>query len=523
MKEIVIVTCILLITFYVLLKVRYELHMMQLNSYRNKRYYKWIIGDITDFNRVIELITALFVIFLLITNFSGLAYVALLVVYCILSAKLLKQKQKKALVYTRRAKLLYFTTVLIYFILPVLIFARYYNLNIVIITQNILTVLSFILIGLANILLRPIERGIEKWYYNDAKNILNKFPGLIVIGITGSYGKTSTKHFLYRILSEKYNVLMTPNSYNTTMGVVRTIREELCSTHQVFIVEMGAKQEGDIKEICDLVKPKIGILTSVAEQHLDTFKTIENVKKAKYELINALPKDGLAILNADYDIILRSEIINTKTIFYSLDNKSIEYNIQNIRYSEKGTIFSIFQNGKHVTDLETKILGDYNLLNILSSYILARYLGLSEISISFAVKKIRSVDHRLEIKENNKGITIIDDAFNSNPKGAKMALDVLKSIKGGRKIIITPGMIELNKRQDYYNKIFGEQIADVCDYVILVGNIISIPVKEGLKEKNFNNSNIYVALNIEDATRHLNGIIKQGDVLLYENDLPDTY
>ena len=160
---------------------------------------------------------------------------------------------------------------------------------------------------LANLLLTPVEKAISRWFYNDAEKRLRAMPNLIIVGVTGSYGKTSTKNYLYRLLSEKYNVLMTPGNFNTTLGVVRTIREQLQPYHQVFIVEMGAKQKGDIAEICALVHPQIGVVTAVGDMHLETFGSRENVRKTKFELLEALPSDGLAVINEESEGIMGCE------------------------------------------------------------------------------------------------------------------------------------------------------------------------------------------------------------------------
>ena len=204
------------------------------------------------------------------------------------------------MVFTARAKRLYGTSIVLIIIIALI---AYFTTDIgyTIICLTGATVLSFGILLVSNILLIPCEKSVNRWYYNDAKRILNSMPDLTIIGITGSYGKTSTKHFLHTILSEKYNVLMTPGSYNTTLGVIRTIREQLKSYHNIFIVEMGAKQTGDIKEICDLVNPSIGIITAIGEQHLETFKTITNIQKTKFELIDALPRNGLAVLVEQYN------------------------------------------------------------------------------------------------------------------------------------------------------------------------------------------------------------------------------
>ena len=137
----------------------------------------------------------------------------------------------------------------------------------------------------------------NRWYINDAKKIIKNCPDLLVIGITGSFGKTSVKYFLDELLSVKYNVLKTPGNFNTTLGVVKTIRSSLRATHDIFLCEMGAKNIGDIKEICDIVHPKMGIITSVGEMHLESFKSIENVRKTKFELADSLPENGKIFLN----------------------------------------------------------------------------------------------------------------------------------------------------------------------------------------------------------------------------------
>ena len=539
-KLIFVLISILSITFYGLAKYRYELQMMQQNSYRNERYIKWFRKNIFNYIRISEIIIFSVVIIIFAFEKNIIALIISIVATSLLGIILFTKKQKLKLVFTKRAMRLFSTNLII-----VLIINIHSGLLLNILLLNFLVtfstlIFSFLIIILSNIILKPVETKINQWYYNDAYKLLKQMPDLIIIGITGSYGKTSTKHFLHRILSEKYNVLMTPGSYNTTMGVIRTIREQLKPTHQIFIVEMGAKQFGDIKEICDLVSPQIGILTAVGEQHLDTFKTIENVRKTKFELIDALPQNGLAVLNADYEHIYNTKISNTKTIYYSINKQETKYSLKNINYSKKGSEFSIAENNKDKKSCqttsklsdnfnkmsdnfyETKLVGNYNLSNILAVYIVARHLKVPDNKISYAIKKLKPVEHRLEIKNHN-GITVIDDAFNSNPVGAKMALNVLKNIAGNRKIIITPGMIELADKHEHYNMKFGEQIAEVCDYVVLVGKKITRPIQKGLDNKKYPQENIFIANKLAEAVKHIQSIVKPNDVLLYENDLPDTY
>ncbi|MDE6427989.1 MAG: UDP-N-acetylmuramoyl-tripeptide--D-alanyl-D-alanine ligase, partial [Muribaculaceae bacterium] len=292
-------------------------------------------------------------------------------------------------------------------------------------------------------LLKPVEKRINQKYVDDAARIIASMPDLKVIGITGSYGKTSTKHYLQRILSEKFSVCMTPGSFNTTMGVVRTIREYLKPYDQVFICEMGAKQPGDIKEICDLVHPVCGIVTAVGPQHLESFKTIENVQRTKFELIDSLPADGLAIINDDFPFVANRPVSNVEAIRYGVKGRpEIQYWVDDINYSASGTDFTIWSHDAEPLRLHTQLVGECNVSNLVAAVIVGLRLGVSREQIAYAVEKIEQVEHRLSIKRLPGNVTIIDDAFNSNPTGSAMALDVLAAMPGTR-VIITPGMIEL--------------------------------------------------------------------------------
>ncbi|MCR8559514.1 UDP-N-acetylmuramoyl-tripeptide--D-alanyl-D-alanine ligase [Mucilaginibacter sp. BJC16-A38] len=523
MDNILFFIALAVLLVYAFAKLRFELHMMQLNSYRNDRYFKWLKTNLILSTRVLEVIVLVITGIIILLASPVVSSVLFILLFGLLAWLLFIKKQKKPVVFTKRAQRLFGLTFGLSVIVALVYFFVTGKTLCSLWVGGFVLLLSFVFIAIANVLIAPIEKSINNWYYNDAKKILADRPDLIIIGITGSYGKTSTKHFLYRILSEKYNVLMTPGSYNTTMGVIKTVREELQATHQVFIVEMGAKQPNDIKEICDLVHPQIGILTAVGEQHLESFKTIQNVQKTKFELIDALPSGGLAVLNADYEFIANRPVADRETALYSSDNEKVDFYIKDISYSARGSAFSVYQKGKHLADFETKLLGSYNLSNILAGYIVARHLGVPDSSVAFAVKKLEPVQHRLEVKVHPNGVTVIDDAFNSNPVGSGMALAVLKAIEGQRKIIITPGMIELGEKQEYYNTLLGEQIAESCDYAILVGKNITLPIMKGLKNKNYPDNKIYVAQNFKDAVNHLGGMTRAGDVLLYENDLPDTY
>lgn len=500
-------------------QLKKELHMMQLNSYRNSRFRRW-----TQKNFKQKFTISLFLMLGGgITAWLGSpAFIAWIAGATLGAYRLLTEKHKKKLAFTRRAKTLFFTSLGVFAIVSTTV-AILLPLKFILLAWVVIDFLAFVWLIVANFLLIPVERRISQWYKDDAKRILKSMPHLKIIGITGSYGKTSVKHFLTRILSEKYNVVMTPGSYNTPMGVTITVRNHLKPIHEVFVCEMGAKQIGDIKELCDLANPEMGILTAVADQHLDTFGSIENVQKGKFELIDALPSHGVGYMNFDYEYVRNhAPITHVENYSYSL-NQDSAYQAKDVTYTSKGMKLSVYYQGEKVMDLETKLMGEANISNILVCCAVALKLDVPIKSIQFAVKNLQPVKHRMELKRNPGGITILDDAFNSNPIGAKMALEVLKKIDGGQKVIITPGMIELAEKEYELNRILGEQIADHADYAILVGPKQTLPIQEGLKNKNYPENRMYVARNLTDANQHLMQIAKAGDVVLYENDLPDTF
>lgn len=346
-------------------------------------------------------------------------------------------------------------------------------------------------------------------------------PRLKVIGITGSYGKTSTKHYLNRILSEQFEVLMTPGSYNTTLGVIRTIREMMKPYTEIFICEMGAKNIGDIRDICELVHPTIGIVTAVGPQHLESFKTIENVRRTKFELIDSLPADGLAVVNDDFEPIALQKISGCNSRRYSLHRPEADFRATSIVYSPNGSSFTI-EGPDMKLDLHTRLVGECNVSNLVAAVIVALHLGMPYEKIRRAVEAIEPVEHRLSIKRTPAGITILDDAFNSNPAGSSMALDVLSAMTGGRRIIITPGMIELGERQQDLNREFGRKIASSADIAIIVGQYNREAISGGIKEGE-GSPEVYEVASFAEAQQILQPIVKSGDTVLYENDLPDTF
>ena len=516
------------------LNFKHDIHMLQQNSYRIPRYWRYLSkNDIGSAWRLVD-VAMIFLALSRLLDFRLIVFlVALLSLYKI--GSILKKKHKKPLVFTKRVWRIYSVTACIgvgLFLWACFklgfepeAWGYYTGPTLTVSILLLMTIFSWFLVLTALILLIPIEKSINKKYWNEASRILKGMPDLKVIGITGSYGKTSTKHFLERILSEKYDVLITPGSYNTTMGVIRTVRELLKPYNNIFICEMGAKQKGDIKEICDLVHPSIGIVTAVGPMHLETFKTIENVQSTKFELIDSLPSGGLAVVNDDFEYCRNSKVESVKCERYSTSLKlkgKDDYWAEDIRYTPSGTTFTVKSKDGFSIELSTRLLGDCNVSNLLAAVIVARNLGVNPDEIRRGVASIEPVEHRLSIKHTVGGVTILDDAFNSNPDGSRMALEVLKQFTGGKRIVVTPGMVELGHKQYELNEKFGEYIAGSCDIAIVVGHHNRSAITQGIEKGKFEGK-LYEVDTFEEAQKLVTPMLQPGDTLLYENDLPDSF
>jgi len=285
---------------------------------------------------------------------------------------------------------------------------------------------------------------------------------------------------------------------------------------------MGAKQTGDIKEICDLVEPSAGIITAVGPQHLESFKTIENVRDTKFELADSIPADGIVIINNDFPMIATREVGNTRCIRYGVSSEA-GYKAENITYTPEGTRFTVTAPDGWSLDLATRLVGECNISNLLAAVAMARQLGVPDESIRYAVARIEQVEHRLSIKRVPGGLTIIDDAFNSNPVGSAMALDVLAAMTQGKRILITPGMIELGEQQHELNEQFGFKAASCCDIAIVVGRYNRDAIVAGLERGGMPAEAIRPVDTFAEAQQLLSASAAAGDTVLYENDLPDTF
>ncbi len=528
--------------------LRYHTHMLQLSSYQFQGYFRHLR---TDRARVIYHICFVLLVLALLgdlvdntaVRIIGLA--AAFVFYIGLFISYWPRQAKKKFVVTDRVKRLFIT----YGIISVL-FLIWPLINVMRADPTVQSDHSFMIavaiyvfslalyIGLipfipalANLINKPIETRINRWFIDDAARMLREHGNLRIIGITGSFGKTSVKYYLTTLLSEGFRVLMTPESYNTPMGIVRTIREHLQPTHEIFVCEMGARHLHDIKEITDIVHPDDGIVTSIGYQHLETFHSLENIISTKYELLDAVdekekaegrtPGKHLKFVNGDNEII-RANMKYTDAITYGL-NDGNDYQAKDIQVTGAGTSFTVTSPGGESAEFTTHLVGRHNVENIVGAIAAANSLGIPMSKLKMAVRRLQSVPHRLELKKHGN-VSILDDAYNSNPNGAKVALETLALFEDCVKILVTPGMVELGEKEAEYNEEFGRQAAAVCDYIILIGQKNSEAIKKGAISAGFSEDKLFVKQTFTEGSQLMYQLdAGKEKVILLENDLPDNY
>lgn len=510
-----------------------QMQMFQQNSYFPKRYFAW-----TKENEKRNFLyrAAFFVLYALLNmkdrgqvKASGYAVLVctgalfLYMLYCIFSSVRLQKKSVIPLKFTARVKRMYWVlSVIVVLIAALQFFVLKANSYWALSLNVVLAIFPHLLVLLMWALLYPVEKKITKHYINDAKRILASFGGkLKVIGVTGSFGKTGTKMILTAMLKEKYNVLTTPKNFNTTMGVVRTVREYLQPQTEVFVCEMGAKQSGDIKELCDLVRPECGIITTVGPQHLDTFGSVDNVFKTKFELYDSVIKVNGKVFACGDSEEISARADGMDVVLYGT-SPEYDYYADNISFSASGVTFDLHLMDETV-QITTKLLGSHNVLNIVGSAAVAHSMGVSASGIKFAVSRLSAPEHRLEIKRYANGSTLIDDAYNSNPVGCLEACRVLSRFAPMKRVLITPGLVELGEEEYKHNFRLGQEAALCADFIILVGINRSKPIKDGILDKGFDESKIFVAESFKEAYNKYLEMADPSTVVLIENDLPDNY
>lgn len=326
-----------------------------------------------------------------------------------------------------------------------------------------------------------------------------------VIGITGSYGKTSTKFILTKMLSSRYRVLSTPRSHNTPVGIALAINNADLENYDIFIAEMGARHVGDIAELCELCPPDISVITGVCGQHMESFGTFANIVKAKGEILSRT-KERAVIADDCFELFAEYPAEKTRSISAS-----------QIECSPSGTAFTLTLGGKSAR-VFTKLLGRHSAYNIALAADVAYAAGMTLEEIAAAISETDYIEHRLQLIRSGE-VNILDDGYNSNVKGARAALEALK-LFGGRKIVVTPGLVELGVLEKQENAALGKALVGF-DYVILVGDTLVKAVQSGYEAGGGDKDKLDICPTLAAAQEKLKEYLSAGDTVLFLNDLPD--
>ena len=358
---------------------------------------------------------------------------------------------------------------------------------------------SFFPIIVSVFLLVPLDLTLKHLKIKQAKKVLDRYPKLKIIGIVGSFGKTTMKEAVSTILSQKYVVVKTPENINTPLGIAQLITSKVNEKTEVLVVEMGEYQQGDIADICGLVKPHIGILTGINEAHLERMGTIENTVQALFEIAHGMDPDGVLVLNDDCTLIhdnYKKYTIHQQVILYS---------------------------NREDTELKSGLLGRYAKGVLQAVKAVGEKLGLTFEQIRIGASLIKPLPHRLEPIEGARGVLVIDDSYNGNSDGVREAIYVLSTYSGRRRVYITPGVAETGTKKAEIHREIGKELSSVADVVALIENSVTPFIAEGLMANGFKKENIRWYKSSEEAHADMADIIQPNDVVLFQNDWPDNY
>ena len=503
--------------------LRSALTVFQQCHYHLDRYQNWI-ADAFSIERVWRRIRAFlpFWVLLLVKVEEARSPSVLCFILIYLYVWLQRLKEKKALTHLRFTnRMCRLGGCLLLLTLIVLISVRQsFSYELYLCVFPLLWMLAWILLPVASYLVLPIEKMIQRNLKSDAQARLASCSQLTRIGISGSYGKTSVKHIAYALLSTTYYTLKTPHSYNNSMGITKTIREELDPLHEVFLCEMGSDHSGELAKLLNFVKPSITMVTAIGPQHLKTFKTQDAIVREKMSMIEYLPKEGYGIVNIDDPFIRAYPLHTSATIITYGFSEDADLKILSCHMGEEGMHFVLEIEGK-CYPFHTRLLGTCNVLNITGAIAIARLLHVPMAKLQDAVESLPCVEHRLQMIRQGDDL-LLDDAYNSNPQGAKAACAVLKEMPGWR-VIITPGFMELGEEQAKYSYQFGEQIAQSADEVILVGEEQSEDIRKALEDQQFSKERLHRFQTMGEALQFAKQLPVKKKCILIENDIPDVF
>jgi len=446
-------------------------------------------------------------------------------------------EKKKKLVWTTKAQFLYALSLAIAFglsfVLLFLAWIQWHSIAVLVFAAIIaLLLLQYVIAGsliLSFFILEPFVRALGAVFIFQARRTRNTFPHLKVIGISGSFGKTSIKEILATLARHQCKTLKSPENVNTLLGIARVMLRKLEKTHEVFIAEIGAYRRGDTRAVAKLIQPRIGVLVGINEQHLERFGSMENIIATESELFETLPKGGLAVVYRDdpYCAKVKAHIPEgVRVIDFSIHDKEAgRFRIEYLAIDERGIRFDLSENDTKY-HFESKLLGAHNVVNVLAALLAAHYgLGIALPELGEALKAVQAPPHRLELLRqtvNGGDIIILDDSYNINPSGARAALEVLALFRERRKIVLTHGLVELGEFEEKIHKEFGILLSRSADLVIAAGPKVPL-IEKSLREQGFPSDRFIVAKDINEAVARWKLLAQPGDVVLIQTDLPDSY
>ncbi|MBI5530716.1 MAG: UDP-N-acetylmuramoyl-tripeptide--D-alanyl-D-alanine ligase [Candidatus Doudnabacteria bacterium] len=391
----------------------------------------------------------------------------------------------------------------------------------------ILQFLGFFFLPLSVIILAPVDWIIKNIIIWRAKLKITKLQNLKIIGVAGSYGKTTMKEVLKEVLGARFQVLATPESVNTPVGIARWILKTLKNDTEILIVEMGEHYKGDVEEICNFAKPDVAVVTGINEAHLERMKTLSNITDTIFEIVSKAAPRALVVLNGD-----DKNVVKHYKEYVWPDHRIERFKIEDLRLKKFDTEKLCWEGEiEKLGKLEINLLGEYALGDVSAAITIAQNFGMSNEEILKGVAKIKPVEHRLQPIKSAGGVLVIDDAYNGNPAGVAEAIKVLSRFQNRRKLFITPGLVETGKAASEIHKRIGEQLAEVADVVILIKNSVTPFILEGINGSIKNQElrimdkkpEVIIFDSATEAHASLSKILKPNDVIVFQNDWGDQY
>jgi UDP-N-acetylmuramoyl-tripeptide--D-alanyl-D-alanine ligase len=521
-------------------RLRRALHILQLEEYENARALRWArrywLGDYATPYLAGGTLCLLALIAAVLAGSTAGAIAAAIVFAALGIVAPLRSHEivpKKALVVTARVKrllaalsaVMLVLVVLLLLIEPVAAAPPRARLLVAPLVVWAAVALAPLLAALANLLAMPVEALNKRRYRREAAARLRAVSPRIV-AITGSFGKTTTKELIATVLEARYRVLKTPASFNTVMGITRVIREQLRDDHEVFVVEMGAYHPGNIRELCRFVGgPDVSALVGINEQHLERFGSIQNTIRTKYEIVEETKPGGVTVINVDnaHCAGLADRTANVRVLRVGAEDRSPRPDI----YADAVTVtpklmrFDVHDGDEQFT-VRTRLIGRHLLPNILIALAIGKELGVDLRTAVARLSRVEPVAHRLVVTESD-GKLVIDDAYSANVDGARAALALLAELPAQRRLLVTPGIVELGSAEALRNREFGAQAAAICDLLLTVGASPGRFVREGALAAGMPADRTVPCATLTEAQQYLKLHAAAGDAVLFENDLPDNY